>query len=42
MCPFSRQIAAGDEITVNYNGIIDDNIHRDQRRIKLFESYPFN
>ena len=38
---FSRQIAAGEEITVNYNGIIDDKIHRDQRRIKLYESYQF-
>jgi hypothetical protein len=42
MCTFSRQIAAGEEITVNYNGIIDGEIHRDQRRRKLFESYQFN
>ena len=27
---------------MNYNGIIDGEIHRDQRRIKLFESYQFN
>ena len=38
---FFRKIAKGEEITVNYIGLIN-NIHRDQRRKCLFESHQFD
>ena len=40
-CYFFRKIAKGEEITLNYIGLIN-NIHRDQRRKCLFESHQFD
>ena len=38
---FFRKIAKGEEITVNYIGLMDNDIQRDQRRAYLFESHNF-
>ena len=37
---FSREINKGEEITVNYIGLINY-VHRDQRRTALLQSYKF-
>ena len=37
---FSREITKGEEITVNYIGLIN-NVHRDQRRNALMQSHKF-
>ena len=36
-----RKIAKGEEITLNYIGLMDNDIQRDERRTYLFESHNF-